>query len=279
MKTTLFRSLNCFFCTTLLATCAAGQILISHRGASHDAPENTLAAFRLAWEQGADGVEGDFSLTKDGKIVCLHDSTTKRTGDQDLRVSQSTLAELKQVDVGIWKGEQFRGERIPTLAEVLAVIPPGKRLFLEVKCGPEIVPVIAQELRNASIPAEQVAIICFNAKVIAAAREQLPQHRAYWLVGFEKEKKENENDPQTWKPTWESVTRKLAKISASGIDSAANLQVLSAERIQGLRDAGFEIHCYTVNNGKHAQKLQRLGVDSITTDRPAYLREFLSKKD
>jgi len=249
-------------------------MLIAHRGASHEAPENTLTAFRLAWEQGADGVEGDFRLSKDGKIVCMHDTETKRTGNRDLRVVEATLEELRQLDVGLWKGEQFRGERIPTLAEVLAIIPPGKKLFLEVKCGPEIVPVIAEELKNTSLPPEQVAIICFNTNVIDAARKQLPEHKSHLLVSFKQDK-----ETQKWTPTWQALMQKLGKVRASGIDAAANLEVLSAERLADLRNAGFEIHCYTVNDGNLARDMQAMGVDSITTDRPDYLRKSLSQKD
>lgn len=80
--------------------------IIAHRGASHDAPENTLPAYKLAWQQGADGIEGDFRLTADGQIVCLHDPSTGRVGDRDLVVSESTLAELRQADMGVLKGEK-----------------------------------------------------------------------------------------------------------------------------------------------------------------------------
>src|SRR5271170_7325637 len=105
------------FCLLVLdSSMVLAQQVIAHRGASYDAPENTLAAFRLAWQQGADGIEGDFYLTDDGEIVCLHDSDTGRTGDRKLSVGQSTLAQLRTVDVGVSKGEKFRGERIPTLA-------------------------------------------------------------------------------------------------------------------------------------------------------------------
>ena len=82
--------------------CAEVKI-VAHRGASLDAPENTLAAFRLAWSQGADAIEGDFRLTKDGRIACLHDDTTQRTAGLDLTVADSTLAELRELDVGSWK--------------------------------------------------------------------------------------------------------------------------------------------------------------------------------
>ncbi len=121
-----------------LADPPVSPLVVAHRGASHDAPENTLPAFRLAWEQGADAIEGDFFLTKDGHIVCTHDRMTGRLnpGKVKLQVADSTLAELQALDVGSWKGETWRGERMPTLAEVFATVPAGKRILIEVKCGP-----------------------------------------------------------------------------------------------------------------------------------------------
>ncbi|MEM7392442.1 MAG: glycerophosphodiester phosphodiesterase family protein [Verrucomicrobiota bacterium] len=96
----------------------ADPIVVAHRGASKDAPENTLPAFNLAWEQGADAIEGDFHLTADDKIVCIHDRDTEEVASVKKIVRQSTLAELKRLDVGSWKGKQWADTRIPTLAEV-----------------------------------------------------------------------------------------------------------------------------------------------------------------
>ena len=128
----LFVSLGILLLVSQLVT---GQEIVAHRGASFDAPENTLAAFRLAWEQGADAVEGDFYLTADQQIVCLHDKDTKRTApNQTSRVvSKSTLAELQQLDVGSWKAEKYKGEKIPTLQEVLKVIPANKKILIEIE--------------------------------------------------------------------------------------------------------------------------------------------------
>src|SRR6478752_5983209 len=115
--------------------------IVGHRGASYDAPENTVASVKLAWEQKADAAEFDVYRTKDGKIVVIHDKDTKRTaGGVNKVVAESTLAELRALDVGKWKGEKYAGERIPTLAEVLATVPAGKKVFIEVKPGPEVVP-------------------------------------------------------------------------------------------------------------------------------------------
>src|SRR5688572_19130995 len=106
--------------TTPAAAAADGPVeFIGHRGASFDAPENTVAAIKLAWEQKADGAEFDVYLTKDGKVAVIHDATTKRTAGADLKVAGSTLTELRALDVGRWKGEKFTGEKIPTLDEML----------------------------------------------------------------------------------------------------------------------------------------------------------------
>ena len=77
-------------------------LLIAHRGGSREAPENTLAAFHQAWQQGADGIEADFRLTRDGRVVCLHDAGTGRTAGIDIAVAEATFAELRRLDVGSW---------------------------------------------------------------------------------------------------------------------------------------------------------------------------------
>ena len=95
------------------AQLTSAQLIIAHRGASHEAPENTLAAFRLAWEEQADGIEGDFYLTSDGQIVCIHDKTTKRVAPKqpELTVAKSTLKQLRSLDVGSWKNPRYAAER------------------------------------------------------------------------------------------------------------------------------------------------------------------------
>ena len=144
----------------------AEPLVVAHRGASRDAPENTLAAFKLAWEQGADAIEGDFLLTKDNKIVCIHDKSTERLAERKLLVRESPLAQLHELDVGLHKGEKFKDTKIPTIDEVFATIPAGKKIFIEIKCGKEIIPPLLEEIKKSELMDEQVAIICFNAEVI-----------------------------------------------------------------------------------------------------------------
>ncbi len=123
--------------------------IIGHRGASHDAPENTLASFRLGWAQGADANELDLRLTRDGQIAVIHDATTRRIAGLERPVAAQTLAELQALDAGSWKGAAWAGEQIPALAEVLATVPDGKRLYLEIKCGVEVLPELERVIAEA----------------------------------------------------------------------------------------------------------------------------------
>src|SRR5262245_6414264 len=136
--------------------------IIAHRGASHDAPENTVAAIKLAWEQNADGSEFDVYLSKGGRVVVIHDKDTQRTAGVKKLVADCTLAELRALDVGKWKDPKYAGEKIPTLEEMLATVPAGKKVFVEVKCGPEIVPGMIRVLKASRLKPEQTPVISFN---------------------------------------------------------------------------------------------------------------------
>ncbi len=98
-------------------------LVLGHRGASADAPENTLVAFLRAVEQRADGVELDVQRCATGELVVIHDEDTRRVSGEALRVAGAPLAALRALDVGGWRGDAFRGERIPLLSEVLEALP------------------------------------------------------------------------------------------------------------------------------------------------------------
>ena len=98
------------------------MIVMAHRGFSSKAPENTMAAFTLALDAGAEGIELDVHLTKDGEVVVIHDHTLARTTNGTGLVADLTLAELQELDAGLWFSPEFKGERLPSLREVLELL-------------------------------------------------------------------------------------------------------------------------------------------------------------
>lgn len=257
-----------------MAQSTQAQLIVAHRGASYDAPENTLAAFRLAWAENADGIEGDFYLSSDGHVVCIHDDTTKRTAGVNLKVAKTTLAELKQLDVGSWKDKKFASERIPTLQEVITTVPDGKRIVIELKIGPEIVAPMQRILEASNLKPEQILVISFDEKTIAESKKLLPNIKAHWLTGY---KPDDHIGP--WKPTAASVVKTIGRIKADGLGSKARRSVFNQNFINTLKAAGIhEFHVWTVDDPADARFYQNLGAFGITTNRPGFIRAELKKK-
>ncbi|WP_165698621.1 glycerophosphodiester phosphodiesterase [Bremerella volcania] len=248
------------------------QMIVAHRGASFDAPENTLAAFQEAWKQKADAIEGDFYLTKDGHIVCMHDKTTERTtaGTAKLNPAESTLEQLRDLDVGSWKHEKYAGERIPLLEEVLATVPQTGKILVEIKCGPEIIEPLRVVLEKSTLRPEQIVIICFDEGVVKQAREKMPQFKANWLTSY----KQNESTGK-WSPDLGKVLESLGKTGATGLGTQGRDEVVTAEFVREIRKAGIECHVWTINEPSQAKRYAELGFDSITTDKPAEIRKAL----
>jgi glycerophosphoryl diester phosphodiesterase len=247
---------------------AAEPWIIAHRGASHDAPENTLPAFELAWKQGADGIEGDFHLTADKKVICIHDYDTQRVSGKKLIVAKSNLSELQKLDVGTWKDPQWRDVRMPTLDEVLATVPKGRKFYIEIKSNEEIVPYVLASVVQSKVPREQIIIISFDQKVIASMRKSAPDLVANWLTGFE--------NKTALTPSAEEASSTLTRIEASGIGIKADPRVDEAF-VQHIKQQDRGFHVWTIDDLATAKRFRSLGVNSITTNRPAWLREGLEK--
>lgn len=240
--------------------------IIAHRGASAEAPENTLAAIQLAWQQGADAAEIDVMLTGDGQLLAIHDETTLRTGGVNWVVKDHTLAELKTLDVGSWKSPLFAGERIPTLAEVLDIVPLGKRLFIEVKCGADAIPELVRVLSAAKTTCEQTVLISLDFDTIVAVKRALPDRLAFWVT--EQFASGDANSPLE-PATGELIQRALAA-RLDGLDINDLVDRPSGD-IAAIRQAGLRTCIWTVNSLERARWLRDEGMESITTDVPAKL--------
>jgi glycerophosphoryl diester phosphodiesterase len=243
---------------------------ISHRGESLDAPENTLAAFQLAVDRKTAGFECDIYLTADSEIVCIHDATTTRTTGTNLTVAASTLAQLRALDAGAWKGAQFAGERIPTLAEALALARDGFEIYVEVKCGPEIVPRLAEVLAaEPKATPGRVLFLSFTASVIAALKQQLPAYRSYWLTNTKL------NGDGSVTPTAAAAVAAAQACGASGIDAQASA-ALSPAYVNEVQAAGLSFHIWTVNVASQAVAYAAMGVETISSDCAAALAAHLA---
>jgi len=241
--------------------------IVAHRGASRDAPENTVSSMNLGWEQGADACELDIRLTKDGRIVVVHDRTTKRTAGLDRDVSAQTLAELRQLDAGRWKEAKWAGEKIPTLAEALATIPDGKRMFIEIKCGPEVLPELERVLKASGKRPEQLVLIGFDYDLMRLARERFPRLRLFWICSH-KIKGTNRT------PAIESLIAQAKDARFDGLDLESKFPI-TIESVSKVRAAGLGVHVWTIDDPELARQWIAAGVDSITTNRPGGLREEL----
>ena len=148
-------------------------LVIAHRGASAAAPENTLAAFRLAADLGADGVELDVRRTVDGQLVVIHDASVDRTTGGTGRVGALTLDQLRRFDAGRKFGPPFRGERIPLLSQVFEVL--GGRLLVDVEVKAAGVEAAVLDLIRKTQMVDSVLISSFDAQVVAHVRDLAPE--------------------------------------------------------------------------------------------------------
>jgi glycerophosphoryl diester phosphodiesterase len=242
--------------------------IVGHRGAAYDAPENTLPSVRLGFEQGADAVEVDVFATTDGCIVAIHDADTERVAGVKLSVAKSTLAQLRELDVGAWKGEKWVGTVIPTLEEVLEAVPEGRRLFVEVKCEKSALPHLERAIA-ASGKRERVVLISFSLPLVEEAKRMMRDVPAYWVYGF------SLRERARWgSPTMEGLIRRAKKAGLDGLDLDCEGPITQAF-VEKLRAEGMNLYVWTVNDPVRARQLAAMGVTGLTTDRPGYLRQQL----
>lgn len=238
---------------------------IAHRGSSYRAPENTLAAFRLGWQESIT-CELDVRCSGDGQLVVLHDETALRTTGMDLVAARATLAQLQSLDAGAWKGAEWLGERIPSLGEALAAMPPDRRLLIEIKGGPAMIPELARVV-HASGRGADVALQGFDLATCVAAKSALPGRPVYLLAWLGKSRRDA---PKAW-------ARALAAVRHHGLDGLGvnAAPALNRRSIEEVHASGLVLNIWTIDSVATARRLMRLGVDGLITNRPGWLRSRL----
>ncbi len=237
-----------------------GLLIQGHRGAAGLAPENTLAAFRKAIQLGADGMEMDLQATRDGAVVVIHDDTVDRTTDGHGRVGDLTLAEIERLDAGAKFAPAFRGERIPTLLEVIQLVKasgdPRVRLALEIKFakGHQGEPADLEERILAILRQTEflgrVSIQSFYHPSPAKMKRLEPRIPTGLLVGS----REVPSDP-------------VALVRALRADYyAPDYRLVTGELVGTLHGAGIPVVTWTVNDPPEMQRLLEAGVGSLLGD-------------
>ena len=224
-------------------------LLIAHRGGAAAAPENTLAAFQRALALGVDGIELDVRVTRDGTPVVFHDATLTRLTGRRRAIARLALADLRAIRV--------RGEPIPTLAEVLALVRRRVVVQIEIKAGVPAAPVVrvVQQARAAS----HVLLSSFAAATVGAARTLAPRIPRLLISGGE---------------TTKALAPLLARLDAAGV-SLDHRAIPSPVFIAELQQRGWRVWCWTVNDPPAMRRLAAWGVDAILSDIPALLRATL----
>ncbi|MYD10673.1 MAG: glycerophosphodiester phosphodiesterase [Chloroflexi bacterium] len=233
------------------AYAARRPLVFGHRGAMAGAPMNTLAAFQLAVDQGADGVELDAHLSRDGQIVVLHDFTVDATTDGSGQAADMTLAEIKRLDAGAWFHDDFAGERVPTLDEVFAAFADKLYFNVELKSRSDDGGVLAQAavdcIRRHSMT-DSTIVSSFDAGLLQRFEAVCPDVMMGYLHG------------RAISPIMENVPHQARHPWHEKIDAAY---------MRWARDAGFLVNAWTVNDAERIRTLKDLGVNGIITDSPA----------
>ncbi len=198
--------------------------------------------------------------------MVIHDRTARRTTGVNRRINALTLDEVNALDAGWWKGAQWAGAGIPTLDEVLVTVPHGKRLFIEIKCGSEVLTELQRVLDTAGKSTEPSVIIGFDYDMLRRARERFPQLPICW-----------NSSPARWKydrrPPDELISKAIAaNFTGLGLDRQFHIDEPFVSRA---KDAGLKSFVWTVDDAKRARALAALGIDGIMTNRPLWLREQL----
>lgn len=237
--------------------------IFAHRGFSAVAPENTMAAFRRAAEAGADGLELDVHLSKDGEVVVIHDETVNRTTDGKGKVRELTLEELRRLDAGSRFGKEFAGEKIPLLHEVLELVA-DQKLWLNI------------ELKNNKFPYPGL-----EEKVLEViSRFGLSQKTVYSSFNHYSLQRIKEKQPET-----DTALLYMAHLiepwNYAAWAGASSIHpywpTVTEELVRGCREQGLSLRPFTVNQSRVMGRLIELGVDAIITDKVDLLTDLLAE--
>lgn len=241
------------------------SMVYAHRGASGYAPENTMAAFKMAVDMGSDGIECDVQMTRDGRLIICHDETLDRTTNGKGLIKDMDYEAIRKLDAGSWFDSRFSGERIPQLSELLELVKlSGLLLNIEIKSGIVQYPGIEQKV------IEQVEAYGLKERVIISSFN-------HYAV-----KKCREIDPciKTGALYMEGIFEPWNYLRTIGCECAHPFYMALVPEIAGeLKARGYIINVFTVNDAKAALELVKAGADGIITNYPDRMVMALKNKE
>ncbi len=231
---------------------------VAHRGASHLAPQNSLASIKLAWELGADAAECDVMLSADNRVVVFHDKNTKKITGEKYVVADTPWEILQNLRIKPAETNlpEYQDEKIPLLKDLLETIPPERTLVIELKTGTEILPFLKGEV-DRYWTTGNIAFISFDFDAIRQTKAIYPAVPCYYLSASKSDAKKH------------IIPAVQNNLDGLNLDHS----IIDLNLSEAIREAGLDLWCWTVNDPGTAWKMKNLGVSAITTDRPKWLKE------
>lgn len=232
--------------------------IIGHRGACGHCPENTLVSFETAKKMGAEWIETDVSVTADGVAIVFHDDTLNRCTNSKGLLLNTPYEHIEKLDAGSWYSQEFMGEPIPTLEQLIDACERFQlKLNLEIKCPIgwewETVEAIAPIIRDKWNPDWPLILSSFNKEALIAAKQLLPEYPR----GLN-----TEAIPRRWQEQLEQYDCQSLHFYAPFVEE---------DKIRAIKAAGYRVLSYTVNDAAEGRGLIEMGVDAVFTDYPLYM--------
>jgi glycerophosphoryl diester phosphodiesterase len=248
---------------------AKGRMLVvAHRGSSGSAPENTMAAFEIALQCGADVLECDVRLTRDGEVVVFHDRNLNRTTNGNGPVESKTLGELKRLDAGSWFSAKFKGEQIPTLGEVLRLLDGRSFLNIELKADfrqhrrNTLLQKRVLEIIKVSHAEHRVFLASFNHRMMHEIKQKHPQFKTAII----------------YKAVRDFAVRPSRLVSRARADAfVCGRWWLRRKLLDDLQNHHIPLFVYTINKERDVERMKRRHVDGAITNYPEMVMRAIDR--
>lgn len=234
--------------------------VMAHRGASTEAPENTMAAFQKAIDDMADYIELDVQLTNNGEVIVMHDSNAYRTTGVDANIVNMTYKEVKTLDAGSWFSDEYVGENVPSLKEVLELTQGKIKLNIELKPADNDTALAKNTVRliEKYNMVNDCVITSFSESALKAVKTYNQEIKVGYILSA------------AYGDFYDMKNVDFFSVNAA---------FLSKRTIDAIHNSGKRVYAWTVNNKESIKNLTNKGVDGIITDNPVLARETIYSRD